>query len=135
MESNKEDILRHYINQENVEKAPEGFTSKVMTRLRKETIPLIVAERSQKTNPVPVISVVVILVLTVAAFLVPGSKSDLLSRPVLNLIKNIKPFLPELDLSSISRIALPSVMKYIFIGILLLTLFDRALYGIFHRQK
>ena len=34
-----EDVLRQYINPERIEKAPEGFTSKVMTRIQVETVP------------------------------------------------------------------------------------------------
>jgi len=130
-----DDLLRKYISPENIEKAPEGFTSKVMTRIQIETIPLAVADRSQKKNLVPVISVAVTLFLLAAAFLIPGSESHSLALPVLNLIKNIKFSLPEINLSSIFRLNLPSVMMYVFIGILVLTLFDRALYRIFHREK
>jgi hypothetical protein len=43
--------------------------------------------------------------------------------------------MPELKASSIFRLTLPSVTIYVFIGILILTVFDRALYGIFHREK
>jgi hypothetical protein len=134
-EKYKEDLLRQYINPESIEKAPEGFTSKVMTHIRMETVPLTAAVRSRKKNLVPVISVAVIILLLVAAFLIPGSQSDSLALPVLNFIKRTKSLLPELNLSSDFRLTLPSVMMYVFIGILVLTLFDRALYGIFHRQK
>ena len=37
-EKYKEDLLRQYINPEKIEKAPEGFTSKVMTRIQLETL-------------------------------------------------------------------------------------------------
>jgi hypothetical protein len=131
----KEDILRQYINPESIEKAPEGFTSKVMTQIRMETVPLTATAGFRNKNLVPVISAAVIILLLVAAFLIPGNQSDAKALPVLNLIKSIKSLLPELNLSSDFRLTLPSVMIYVFIGILVLTFFDRALYGIFHRQK
>jgi hypothetical protein len=134
-EEQKEDLLRKYITSERIEKAPEGFTSKVMTRLQLETMPLIAAGKSRKKNLVPFISVTVTILLLVSAFLIPGSQYDSLTNPVLNLIKNIKFLMPEINLSSIFRITLPSVTMYVFIGILILTLFDRALHGIFHREK
>jgi hypothetical protein len=65
----------------------------------------------------------------------PGNKSDSLTSQVLNLVKSIKFSFPEIDLSSFFRLNLPSVMIYVCIGVLLLTGFDRALYGIFHRGK
>jgi hypothetical protein len=48
MEEFKDDLLRQYITSERIEKAPEGFTSKVMTRIQVDTSPLMVAEKSRK---------------------------------------------------------------------------------------
>jgi len=131
----QEDLLRQYINSDGIEKTSEGFTSKVMSRINLETVPLTAVSGSVKRNLIPVISIVVTILLIVAALLSPASKSDILTLPALNLFNNIKAALPNLKLSSIFSTSLPSVMMYVFIGILLLTFFDRALYGIFHREK
>lgn len=133
-EKYNEDILRQYITPEKTEKAPEGFTSRVMTRVRLETMPLMVPERWIKRNLVLVIFAAVTLLLIASAFLIPDSQSDSLSLPVLNFIKNLKFSLPEINFSSILHLTLPSVIVYAFIGILVLTVLDRALYGIFHRE-
>jgi hypothetical protein len=130
-----DDILRQYINSERIEKAPEGFTSKVMTRIQIGKVPLRAADMPQKKNLVPVISAAVIILLLVTAFFIPCKEVDPLAYPVATLFNNIKASLPELNLSSIFRLNLPSVIMYVFAGILILTLFDRALYGIFHREK
>ena len=95
----------------------------------------MVAEKSRKKNLVPYISSVVTILLIASAVLIPGSQSDSFINPVLSFIKNIKFSVPEINLSSIFRLTLPSVLMYVFIGILILSLFDRALYGIFHREK
>jgi hypothetical protein len=84
---------------------------------------------------VPFISSVVTILLIASAVLIPGNQSDSLVNPVFSLIKNIKFLVPEINLSSIFRLTLPSVLMYVFIGILILSLFDKALYGIFHREK
>jgi hypothetical protein len=131
----KDDILRQFITSEKIEKAPEGFTSKVMARVQADTLPLMVTEKSRKKNLVPYISSVVTILLIASAVLIPGSQSDSLVNPVFSLIKNLKYSVPEINLSSIFRLSLPSVLMYVFIGILILSLFDRALYGIFHREK
>jgi len=131
----KEDLLTQFMTSERIEKAPEGFTSKVMARVQVDTLPIMVAEKSKKKNIVPFISFVVTILLIVSAVLIPGSQSDSLVNPVFSLIKNIKFSVPEINLSSIFRLTLPSVLIYVFIGILILSLFDRALYGIFHREK
>jgi hypothetical protein len=132
---NKEDILRQYINPERIEKAPEGFTSKVMTRIQFGVVPLKAIGRLRNRNLVPVISAVVTILLIVAAFLIPGSESDSMLLTGLKLIKNIKVSLPEIDITSIFRFNFPALLIYVFIGILILTLFDKALNRVFHRGK
>jgi hypothetical protein len=134
-EEYKENLLRHYINPGKIEKAPEGFTSKVMSRIQLEKQLSTVSGRSPKINLIPVISVVVTVLLLAAAFLIPGNGSDQVALPVLKLFNNIKSSIPDFSLSSIFRLTLPSVLMYVFLGILVLTFFDRALYGIFHREK
>ena len=134
-EKYKEDLLRQYINPDRIENAPEGFTSKVMTRIQLDTVPLKDAGRLQNKNLVPVISAAITILLIVAAFLIPGSETDLSVVPVVELIKNIKVALPEINLTSIFSFNLPALMIYVFIGILILTLFDRALNMLFHGEK
>lgn len=132
---NQEDLLRQYINPEKIEKAPEGFTSKVMTRIQIETVPLKAAGRLRNISFVPVISVSVTILLILAAVIIPGSKTGSSVFPAADLIKNIKVYLPEIDLTFIFRFNLPALIMYLFIGILLLTIFDRALNMLFHRGK
>jgi hypothetical protein len=131
----KEDLLRQYIDPEMIEEAPKGFTSKVMTQIQLESKPLPVTQTLREKSFVPVISASVTVLLIAAAFLIPDNKSASLTSLFLNLSKNLKISLPEVDLSSVFRLTLPSVMIYVFLGILILTLFDRALYHIFHREK
>jgi hypothetical protein len=131
----KEDLLRKYIDPEMIEEAPKGFTSKVMTQIQLESKPLSVTQALREKSFVPVISASVTVLLIAAAFLIPDNKSASLTSLFLNLSKNLKISLPEVDLSSVFRLTLPSVMIYVFLGILILTLFDRALYHIFHREK
>jgi multisubunit Na+/H+ antiporter MnhB subunit len=93
------------------------------------------AGRSVKKSLVPLISAGVTILLLAVAFLIPGSQTDSITPAFLKLINNIKPLLPEISISSLFKLTLPSVMMYVFIGILVLTVFDRALYGVFHREK
>ena len=129
------DLLREYIAPEKTENAPEGFTSKVMTRIQLETPSLIVAAGSHGKNLVPAISVAVTILLIASTFLIPGSKPDSWALPGFSILNNIKFSMPEINLSSIFHLTLPSVMIYAILGILVLTVFDRALYGFFHREK
>ena len=134
-EKHTDDLLSKYITSERIEKAPDGFTSKVMTLVRLEKSHLVSEERSWKKNLVPVLSIVVTVLLIVSAYLIPSGKTDPISNPVLSLIKNLKLSFPDVNISSIFRFSLPSVMIYAIIGIIILTVFDRALFRVFHRQK
>lgn len=135
LEKHTDDLLSKYITSERIEKAPEGFTSKVMTLVRLEKSHLVYEERSWKKNLVPVLSIVVTVLLIVSAYLIPSGKTDPISNPVLSLIKNLKLSFPDVNISSIFRFSLPSVMMYAIIGIIILTVFDRALFRVFHREK
>ena len=130
-----DDLLREFITPERIEKAPDGFTSKVMTLVRLEKSHLLPVERPWKKNLVPMISVVVTVILLVSAFLIPSGKTDPISNPVMSLIKNLKLSFPDVNISSVFRFSLPSVMMYAIIGIIILTVFDRALFRVFHREK
>ena len=129
----QEDPLRNYIMPGRREEAPGGFTSKVMTRIGLDTIPLI--EGSRKRNLVPYISFLVTVLLIATAFLIPENDTDLFSRTLMSFIKGINFSVLQMDLSSIFQISMPTVITYAFIGILVLIVFDRALYGFFKKEK
>lgn len=130
-----EDLLEHYINPERIEKAPEGFTSKVMSRIQVDGVPVKSTGSLRNISPVALISTAVTVVLIVAVLLIPGSKSSSIATPVLEYLKNIKFSLPEIDLTSIFRFNIPVILIYVSAGILILLLFDVVLYGLFHREK
>jgi ethanolamine ammonia-lyase large subunit len=129
-----EDLLRKYISREKIEEAPDGFTSKVMARVSKEATPVVVREHMWKKYMVPAISALITVSLFVAAFLIPENQTDTVSLTILKIIKNLKFSIPEIDLSSIFTLTLPSVALYTIIGIVCLTIFDRALSGIFKKM-
>jgi len=134
-EKNKEDLLKQYLNTEKIEKAPEGFTSKVMSRIQVEALPLRPAGRIRNISLVPIVSAVVTILFVVAALLIPGSASESFALPGLNLFNNTKAYLPQIDFTSIIRITPPLSLIYVLAGILILMLFDRILNLFFHRQK
>lgn len=129
----KDDLLRQYISPEKSEVAPVGFTSNVMFRVGSEIAPVAVKEHFLKRNLVPAVSALITLVLIILAFLLPEDKSAT-SLYLLNILKNLELSLPKADLSGLSGLNLPSVTIYTIIGIACLTVFDKALSGIFKRR-
>jgi hypothetical protein len=134
-EENHEDLLKKFINPGMIERAPEGFTTNVMNRIRIETEPVKINPGLRNRSYIPVVSAAIALILIGIAFLLPGGAADALSFPLTESLKNIKLSLPEISFANLFRVTLPSVVIYVFIGILVLSLFDRALYGVFHREK
>jgi hypothetical protein len=134
-EKYSEDLLRQYITPEQVEKAPEGFTSKVMSQIQIEPLQLKERSRLRNRNLIPVISWAITVLLILAALLIPESKTDSVVLTFSQLFNGIKITLPEFDLSSVFNFSMPSLLTYIIIGILFLSLFDKMLSMFFHREK
>ena len=133
---NEEDLLLgQYINPEKREKAPKGFTSRVMMHVQEEKIPRKSYSSLREKWMVPAISSITALVLVVAAVLSPTADANSFTFTVLNMIKKLKISLPEVDFMSLLKVNLQSPLIYVFIGFCkcLTLLRDRALYGVFHK--
>ncbi len=128
----EEDILKQYLNPEKTEKAPESFTTRLMSRIGYEPA-FKISEKTHKRSFIPVISAVFIIVLVIIALLLPESNSNNLLLPESDFIKNI-----EASLSNISKLTLPSFsipfrLTSVLIGILLIGLLDLAFLRLIHR--
>jgi len=130
-----DDPLSQYINSDKVEKAPEGFTSKVMASVQLEAMPLRTTNFLRKIGMIPVISVSVTIVLILAALFIPANETALSFGPVVDFIKNLKISLPEYDIKSIISFNPSEILIYVVIGIIILSLFDMALNMLFHKDK
>ena len=135
-EKHIDDNLKKYLGPEMSERAPEGFTSKVMTRV--QMVP--VTEKSDRVvlnrSLVPYISVAVSLVLILAAFLLQGNVTTYEAPSFLkDLFKTVNITLPKVDLSTLFSIKFPEFMIYVFFGIFVLVIFDIGLNRLFHRGK
>jgi len=134
-EKHIEDPLRNYITPEVIEKAPDGFTSKVMTAIHQEPVPVRKMALFSGRNLVPAVSALVVIVLILLTFLLPGSENNNLLSPAMDFLKNIRISLPEFDITSFLSFEIPATLIYVLIGILILSLLDRALNIVFHREK
>jgi hypothetical protein len=131
---NNNDPLSAFINHEMIEKAPEGFTSKVMTMIQLEPKNIQNSHLKRERSIVPWVFAGVIIMLVISSFLLPKN-NDLFSLPVLGILKRLDITLPSFDISKLDLITLPGWVPYIIAGILILSVFDRALYGLFHRRE
>ncbi|MBN2666317.1 MAG: hypothetical protein JXR67_07385 [Bacteroidales bacterium] len=136
-EINDDRLLERYLNRESIEKAPEGFVSKTLTRIRIEKVPE--KEGFLKRNRVPVISAIVISVLIAVAALMPSqasgtvfsSMAEYISRPV-SLLQGLSDI--RIPVITIPGITIPEWLPYAMTALLLFGFVDRALFRIFHRE-
>ncbi len=130
-----EDILRKYLSSERIEKAPEGFTSKTMARIRIEANSVRVYNGIFRRNRVLIISAVITLLLVVAAVLMPASKPDSFFSVIFSYINKIGNLIPDIIPSPKPDFSLPGWTLYSIIGIVFIGLFDRFLFRLFHREE
>lgn len=127
----KDDLLRQYMMPGEGENAPQGFTSKVMTRVQLGTSVLY----TRKRNLVPWISSVLATVLLVMAIILPGNEAGSITDPLVKLADKLDlSFLKSISLTLFSKLTVPSVVLYVIFGLFVLAIFDRALSGMFRRR-
>jgi hypothetical protein len=131
----KDDLLREYFNTSLIEKAPAGFTEKVMTMVTLEARPVKKQEKLPARYIVPVISAVVTLILTGLVLLLPAAGNDYSALPWMKIVRNMNLQIVDLKLDSLFSFSLPAYLPYLFLCILILTIFDRGLSGLFHKGK
>lgn len=134
-EEYNENLMKDYFNTSEIEKAPAGFTEKVMTMVNLEPKPVKTRESLRTRYLVPMISVVVTMALTAAVLLLPAASNDFPGMPLMHIVKNLSLPAVNINIDSLFRFVLPAYLPYLFISILFLTLFDRGLSGLFHRGK
>lgn len=131
----EEDHLKMFLNPEMIENAPDGFTEKIMDVISVEKESLMSAKNLREKSIVPYISAAVTIVLVILTVLLPFDKQDSSGFLIPDIFKNFKISLPEIDLTSVFTFDIPVLFGYILTGVLILSLFDRALYGLFHKRN
>jgi hypothetical protein len=129
-----EDLMRKFLNPERIEKAPEGFTSKTLTRIRIENQ----TDRARNgfffRNRVPLISILITAGLIIAAILIPANETDSVGSAVWKLFLDLEFSLPRINNTRLENFTLPGWINYAVIALFLLAFLDKALSGIFRRE-
>jgi hypothetical protein len=130
-----EDLLRKFINPERMEKAPDGFTSKTLTRIQIEAQSARIKKRFFIRNRVPLISAVITIVLIIAAITIPANGTESVGSTLWKYFQDLKISLPRLDNTYFGELNLPVWIKYTAILLFILAFLDRALSRIFRRES
>lgn len=129
----EDDLLRKFINPEKIEKAPEGFTSKTMTRVLIETNEYTLKSGILNKYLVPIISVLLTAGLIIIAVVIPSGTTGIAGSLLDKYLGNFKFQLPASINEYITTPRLPEWTAYAFIAFLLLVLFDRVLFRFFRK--
>lgn len=131
-EKKGKDPLDEFINPARLEKAPKGFTDKVMSAILVEPVPSIRNKEKEISRMVP-LAVILLMAALVILAAVTGSRSEsVLASEAHRLFQNIK--LPSFGYESLLGFTIPGVAIYITLGIFILGLFDLALGKLFHKR-
>ncbi len=130
----KDDILRQYMGPEKAEKAAQGFTANIMSRIQVETAPERRVATSVHKSRIPVLSFIVTLVFIAGVMFIGNGKEETLN-PVSDFISSLKITFPVFEFPEMGQLAIPGWFPYILISILLLAAFDRSLFRLFHKEK
>lgn len=133
-EENTNDVLKQYLRPGKVEMAPEGFTGKVLGSLPKNLYAKTSEQKAVTRNYVPFVAVAVIIFLVFLAIILPGNETSSVTMGIIKIANNMSKAFSHLALPDIFSAKLPPVLTYIFIGCIVLTLVDKALSKIFHRE-
>ena len=116
------DPLRKCFSPESIEKAPDGFTDKIMTAIHVESVPF--ARRREKIRGmiVPVCVVLFLASLVLVALLTGNNEESMIGTGIVKFLANLK--LPDIKTGILSELTFPGVLIYIAIGIFVLVLLD-----------
>lgn len=129
------DILTRYISPEKIEKAPAGFSERLMTRIQVEKIPSVGRNHFLLNYKIPLVSGIITAALIISAVITSSPASD---SPIISFLKPLSDLLtalPKINFEKFAGITFPGLTIYIALGIFLLSLFDRALNIFFHRDR
>ena len=127
------DLIEKYIIPGMVERAPEGFTQKVMTRVLFEKTPnekVILWKRIRV--PVAVLTVALALIILSVVLFSPSDNAYITG--ISNVMNGISLKLPAMNEGILNNLNIPGIVIYLPVGILLLSLFDFGLNRLFHRR-
>jgi len=128
------DILEKYISAGMSEKAPDGFTNKVMTRIMFEKAVSREESLFQRLKiPITVGLISVVLIAFITIFSSPSE--NLWLKAASDAMQNITFKMPSLSDGIVPTGNIPVIIIYTCIAIFLLSLFDIGLKNLFHRKN
>jgi hypothetical protein len=130
-----EDILKRYMTPDRIEKAPGGFTERIMTKIRTEEKPLFVKSNSWNNYMIPVISGTVTIILVIAAVTLSANQNDSSVYSFLKPLAETNIVFPKISFDRFANLTLPGWIIYLSLSIFFLSLLDGFLNTMFKRGR
>lgn len=128
------DFLGSYMNSGKREKAPDGFTGKLMARVEAEAPVVKESYRLSGTWRIPAIAASIAAGLVIFSALAGNTESSIFIA-LGEKLKFLTIYLPEPDKIILPEFYLPQIFVYISVGLLVLWLLDLSLNHIFNRGR
>lgn len=130
-----DDLIRRFLHPQKIEKAPEGFTSKTLTRIRIEDQSLKVKKGFLSRNRVPLISAAFTALLIAAAAIIPADEAESVSSTLWKYFVDLEFTLPVISSTLFEKADFPGWIKYAALIFFLLAFLDRALFRFFYKES
>jgi hypothetical protein len=129
------DLLKKYMNPGFIEKTPEGFTAKTMTRIQIEAGSIKIPSKSLFNRQIPLISVVITFTLILASFALSANDYNQSPSLLSKVSQRLDFSIPSIDLTDYFILKFPSWMPWLLVAVIILSVFDRALLMYFHKGE
>ncbi|MBI5008550.1 MAG: hypothetical protein HZB98_02635 [Bacteroidia bacterium] len=128
------DQLKKYMTRADTERAPEGFTDKLMIQIRMETATNTHSSAPVKRGLIPIFSTGITVLLILTLILLPGAESVSPVFSWLGKLDQINSIMTGIRFKWTFSISLPEIMGYLTVSIFLLLIFDRSLSRFFRHE-
>ena len=121
------------MNPEKIEKAPEGFTRKLMGRIEVEAPPVKKSFRIGGMQRIPAIAAAIAACLVIFSVL-SGKPESSLSMALNEKLNFLSFSIPEMSKIKLPELYVPQIVVYLSVGLLVLWLLDLSLNRLFNRS-
>jgi len=132
-EEREMDLNRRFMDPENIEKAPEGFTNNVMSAVHVESRLVLKKQEKSRGYIVPAAVLAFMLALVLISVLAGSDNNTVSGGEISKIFQDMSSI--KIKTPSLPGLSLPGIAVYISLGIFVLLIFDLFLGKIFYRRR
>ncbi len=129
----RDDLLKRYLNKESIEKAPEGFTERMMNQLMTEPAYTPEKQAKKRISAIPLVSLIITIILILLAVFAGKTEHAGTNILLTGLLKSINISWP-VHIPDLSGFTVSDITVYVMSLSILLLVFDLALSKYFRNK-